>query len=131
MANRTFYPSQNYGHNRVYCEFLFQTNGASNPLLTTVDGADVVASLVRSGVGVIVVTLKDAYNKAIFASADLDDTPNDGAYATIKSVSNEGTNTPIAFTITTRAGATTTATDYTGRVCRISLAFRNSASGLK
>ncbi len=130
MANRTFYPSQSYGSSRVYAEFLFDTNNTSTPLTSTLDGGDVVASFNRTGVGVIVVTLKDAFNKVIALDASLDDTANDGAYATVGNVTNEGTSTPIVFTIRTRA-ATGTLTDYAARRVRVAIAFRNGNWGVK
>lgn len=130
MANRTFYPSQNYGSGRVYCEFNFLSNNTSSPVLTSVDGADVVASLSRSGAGVIVVTLKDAFNKVITASADLDDTANDGSYATIGGITNEGTATPLSFTVRTRVAAGTL-TDFTARKVYVVLSLRNGNWGVK
>jgi hypothetical protein len=132
----------NYGNGRVYLDFNFQTNNASSPLLSTVVGVTtgtatagqapppVVASITRTGVGVLVVQLSnaDTFNKVIYVSAELDDTPNDGAYCTCKAVTNEGTSTGIAFTISTRAGATTTLTDYTGRKVSVSAILRNTAA---
>ena len=81
MSNRTYYPSLSAGSSRVYAEFFFTLNNTSSPLLTTVDGADIVASFNRTGVGVIDVTLKDTFNKNIHASAEIDDT-GAGDYAT-------------------------------------------------
>ncbi len=130
MANRTFYPAFSYGSGRVYAEFCFDTNNTATPLLTTVDGADIVASFNRTGVGVIVVTLKDPFNKVLALDASLDDTANDGAYATVGNVTNEGTATPIAFTVRTRA-ASGTLTDYAARRVRVAVAFRNGNWGVK
>ena len=148
MDSRTLYPSQVYGLGRVFLDFSFLTNGNTSPLLSTVQGVTagsgtapplpVIASITRTGAGVLVVQLSSAekFNKVITAYVDLDDTPNDGAYATIKSVANEGSATAgIAFTITTRAGATTTATDFgtggTGaaRAVYVSLCLRNTTAG--
>jgi hypothetical protein len=129
MANRTYYPSTSAGSSRVYVEFLFALNNTSTPLLTTVDGADIVASFNRTGVGVIVVTLKDTFNKNIAATADIDDT-GAGDYATIGNFANEGTATPIQFTIRTRVAAGTL-TDFNGRICKVALAFRNGNWGVK
>lgn len=132
MANRTFYPSLSYGSSRVYLEFTFLTNNTSTPLLTTLDGAgiDTVLSFNRTGAGVIVVTLKDSFTKVIRASAELDDTANDGAYATVGNVTNEGTNSGIAFTIRTRATAGTL-TDYAARKCSVGLVLKNGNWGVK
>lgn len=130
MANRTFYPAFSYGSSRVYCEFLFDTNNTSSPLTSTFDGSDSVASISRSGVGVLLVTMKDSFNKVIALDASLDDSANDGAYATVGTVTNEGTSSPITFTIRTRA-ATGTLTDYAARRVRVAIAFRNGNWGVK
>lgn len=130
MANRTLYPSQSYGSGRVYAEFCFDTNNTSSPLMTSVDGADIVANLNRTGAGVIVVTLKDSFNKVIALDASLDDSADDGAFATVGTVTNEGTSSPITFTIRTRVVAGTK-TDFTGRRVRVSMALRNGNWGVK
>lgn len=133
--------AQNYGNARVYLEFLFQTNNTSSPLLSTVVGCTagtagagqapppVIASLTRTGVGVIDVQLSnaDTFNKVVFVSADLDDA-GAGDYATVGGVTNEGTTTGIKFTIRTRVAAGTL-TDFTGRTIRVSFCGRNTASG--
>lgn len=129
--DRSFYPSQTYGFARVYMEFFFLTNGSSSPVLSSTNlqgvGLDVVSSITRTGTGVLVVQLspRDHFFKVIYKTADLDDTPGDGAYATVGTVNNEGTSSGIQFTVTTRAAAGT-ATDYSARKCNVQLAFRNS-----
>ncbi len=128
MGNRGLYPAMSYGSSRQYIEFCFNTNNTSSPLLTTVDGADIVASFNRTGAGVIVVTLKDAFNKVVAADAFLDDTANDGAYATVGNITNEGNGSPIVFTIRTRAAAATL-TDYAARKVSVTLSVRNSKWG--
>ena len=128
---RTLYPSQSYGSGRVYLEFQFQANGASQPALSTVDGADAVASLNRTGAGVIVVTLKDSFNKVIYAGADIDDTLNDGAYATVSNVTNEGTSSALTFTIRTRNAAGTAADMAAARKIGVVLILRNGNWGTK
>lgn len=130
MANRAFYPSQSYGSSRVYAEFSFDTNNTSSPLMTTVDGADIIASLTRQSAGQILVTLKDTFNKVLALDASLDDTADDGAFATVGAVSNEGTSTPITFIIRTRVVAGTK-TDFTGRKVRVAIAMRNGNWGVK
>lgn len=131
MANRTLYPSQSYGSGRVYLEFQFQANGASQPALSAVDGSDAVASLNRTGVGVIVVTLKDSFNKVIYAGADIDDTLNDGAYATVSNVTNEGTSSALTFTVRTRNAAGTAADMAAARKIGVVLILRNGNWGTK
>ena len=130
MANRTFYPSFSYGSGRVFCDFAFNTNNTSSPLTSTLvgSGVDVISSLSRSGVGVIVVTLKDAFVKCIRASAELDDTANDGAYASVGTITNEGTSAGLTFTIRTRVAAGTL-TDFTARKCGVSLVLKNGNWG--
>lgn len=124
MANRTFYPSQSYGSGRVYLEVTFQTNNTSSPLASTIDGSDSLASLTRTGVGVIVAVLKDTFPTCVGASVELDDTADDGAYATSAvSVSAAGV---VTITIRTRAGATTTKTDYTARKVTLVAYLKNT-----
>jgi hypothetical protein len=129
MANRTFYPSMSYGSSRVYaeCELL----GAGAAALTIGQGANIIASIVRSGVGVFVVTLKDAFNRVIYKGAELDDTLNDGSYATCSDVTNEGTATPIVFTIRTRSASGAAADPAVGRRIGVTLAFRNGNWGVQ
>lgn len=122
--NRTFYPSVSAGANRVYMEFELLGAGAA-PLTMSTDAKNVVASITRSGVGIYVVTLKDAFNKVAFKSADMDDTANDGAYATVSDVTNEGTATPITFTIRTRTAGGAAAEAAASRRIGVSLSLRN------
>lgn len=134
-----------YGLGRVHMDFSFQTNAGSSPLLSTVVGLTsgtagagqapppVLTSLTRTGAGVIVVQFsqRETFNKVLTVFADLDDTTfNDGAYCSVRNVTNEGSSTAgIAFTITTRAAATAAATDYANRIIRCSVTFRNTAAG--
>lgn len=134
--------AQNYGLGRVYMEFLFQTNNTSSPLLSTVVGVTsgaavasqgpppVVASITRSGVGVLVVQFSsvDTFNKVLYAAAELDDTANDGAFATTGNITNEGSSSGIAFTIRTRAVGGVL-TDYAARTVRVAVCFRNTVAG--
>lgn len=132
MANRTFYPSFSYGSARVFLDFRFDCNGASSPTLASLQGVgvDTVASLNRTGAGVIVVTLKDAFPLVIRVDAILDDTANDGAYATVGNVTNEGTASGLTFTVRTRAAAGTL-TDFAARRCQVSAVLRNGGWGVK
>lgn len=124
MANRTLYPSLSFGAGRVYMDFEILGAGAAAPTLST-DAAQAVASISRSSAGVYVITLKDAYKKLIYKSADLDDTLNDGAYCTMSDTTNEGTSTPLTVTLRTRAAAGTLTDAAAGRRIGISLVFRN------
>ncbi len=127
MANRTFYPSAAAGApNRVYLDFELLGAGASALTLGS-DAAAWVASVSRSGVGVFVVTFKDAWSKVITKQAELDDTLNDGAYATVSDVTNEGTTSPLKITIRTRSAAGAAADPAAARKVGVSLALRNGA----
>ncbi len=124
MSDRTRYPSQSAAAARVYIEFELKGAGAA-VLTASKDAANVVASISRSGVGINVVTMKDAFNYVVFKSAEPDDTANDGAYATVSDVTNEGTATPLQFTIRTRAAAGTAADLAAGRRLGVNLCLRN------
>lgn len=126
MQNKTLYPAQSNGVNKVYLEFELLGAGAA-ALTIPADGSGVnwVQSVSRSGAGVFVVTMKDAWNKVIYKSAEQDDTLNDGAYATIGNVTNEGTGTPLTFTIRTRIAAGTAGDPAAARRVGVSLVLRN------
>jgi hypothetical protein len=141
MADRTFYPSYVYGFARVYLDFQFQANGASNPSLVfsgqsgtqTVFGigGDVLASITYSATGHYAVQLqpRDHYNKVIYKTADVDDTAADGAYACVGSVTNEGsTSLGIKYTINTYAAGGAAVQLAAARVLVSMVVFRNSAA---
>lgn len=132
MANRTFYPSFSYGSGRVFLDFSFDANGASSPALTSLRGVgvDTIASLNRTGAGVIVVTLKDAFPQVVRADAFLDDTANDGSFATLGNLTNEGTALGLSFTVRTRVVAGTL-TDFTARRVGCSVVLRNGSWGTR
>ena len=126
MANRNFYPSQSTGLNKVYMEFeLLGAGAAALTIPTAGGGSQWVQSVTRTSAGLFVVTLKDAWNKVLFKSVDLDDTLNDGAYATVGTVLNEGTATPLSFQIFTRIAAGTIGDPAAARRIGVSLVFRN------
>lgn len=122
--NRTLYPSQSAGPGRVYMEFELLGAGAAALTLST-DAANVVSGVTRSGVGIYVVTLKDSFNRCVFKAVDMDDTANDGAYATVSNVANEGTATPMTFTIRTRTAGGTAAEAAASRRIGVALVLRN------
>jgi hypothetical protein len=108
----------------------FELLGAGAAALTlSTDAAHAVASVSRSGTGVYVVTLKDAFTKVVFKDAEMDDTLNDGAYATVSDVTGEGTASPITFTIRTRAAAGTATEAASARRIGVRLALRNGSRG--
>lgn len=125
MANRTLYPSLSYGIGRVYISFELLGAGASAPTVS-VDAAQVVASISRSSAGVYVVTFKDAFPKIARKSVELDDTLNDGGYATCGSLVNEGTALPLKMTIYTRAAAGTATELALNRRMSVSLDIQNT-----
>ncbi len=83
MANRYLCPtSWSSGTDRVYMDFELLGAGAAALTIPSGGGGSAwVQSITRTSAGLFVVTLKDAWNKVLFKSADLDDTLNDGAYA--------------------------------------------------
>lgn len=124
MANRTWYPSYANGAARVFLSFELIGAGAAAPTLST-DAKQVVASVSRSGVGVYVITFKDSWGKVTRKSAELDDTLNDGGYATCGALANELTSSPLQMTVYTRAAAGTAAELASGRRMGVSLDVRN------
>lgn len=128
MSNRTLYPSQAFGANRKDMAFELLGGGAAANLTLSTDAKQCVASVSRSGTGVFVVTLKDAFVKCTFKSADLDDTANDGGYATCSDVTNEGTGSPLTFTIRVRAAAGTAADPALNRRIGVSLVFHDTVA---
>ena|SRR5882724_6993211 len=126
MANRTFYPAQSTGLDKVYMEFELLGAGASALTIPTGGaGAAWVNTVTRTSAGLFVVTLRDAWNKCLFKSVDMDDTLNDGAYATCGTVLNEGTATPLSFQIFTRIAAGTIGDPAAARRIGVSLVLRN------
>jgi hypothetical protein len=129
MANRSYYPSQGSGLNYVWLTFELAGAGASALTLPAGGGAaNVVSTVTRTSAGLFVVTLKDAWNKCLFKSADLDDTLNDGGYATVGTVLNEATATPLSFQIFVRAAAGTVADPAAARRIGVSLCMRNGVT---
>ncbi len=134
MANRTFYPSQSYGSSRVYLELQIVLAGAATSVaLTSVDGADAVASIAHvAGTNKWTLTLKDSFNKVIAHSAELKEVVAGGSgdFATVGNFVNEGTASPLVFSIYTFNAAGTAQNDSTKTVC-ITLALRNGNWGTK
>lgn len=131
MANRAFYPAQSFGSSRVYGEFEFQSN-SNNPVnQATITGSNMVASVARTAAGTFLVTLKDSFNRVVWKSAEVDDSANDGAYATTGIVTNEATATPIQFYVFTRAPDGTLEDLVQGRRVQVGMAFRNGNWGVQ
>lgn len=126
MANRTFYPSSTSGLNQVFLNFeLLGAGAAALTIPAAGAGAPWVNTVTRTSAGLFVVTLKDAWNKCLFKCADMDDTLNDGAYATCGTVLNEGTATPLSFQIFTRVASGTIGDPAAARRISVSLCLRN------
>ena len=129
MGNRTFYPSFASGLQRVFMEFELLGAGASALTIPTAGGGlPWVASISRSGVGVYVVTMKDAWNKVISKGCDLDDTLNDGGYCTMGNITNEGTATPLLFTVYVRTAGGVAADAAAARRIAVKLTLRNGVA---
>lgn len=125
--NRTAFPCKQSSPGTQEICFVFNTNNTSNPLTASFDGAkSFIASVVRNAAGKFTVTFTDAVQKVLWVSPELDDTANDGAYATVGNISNEASATPLSMVLYTRAGATTTATDYAARRVMLRVCVRNS-----
>lgn len=125
--NRTAFPTKQSSPGTQELCFIFNTNGASDPATSSFDGAkSFVASVKHTSTGKYTVTLADAQTKVLWAEAELDDTVDDGAYATLGGISNEGTATPTTLVINTRAGSTTTKTDYSARKVMLRLCLKNT-----
>lgn len=126
MANRTFYPSSTSGLGQVFLNFeLLGAGAAALTIPASGAGAPWVKSITRTSTGLFVVTLVDPWNKVLFKCADLDDTLNDGGYATVGTVLNEATATPLSFQIFVRAAAGSVADPAAARRLGVSLCLRN------
>ncbi len=92
LSNNTL---QTYGENPVIGAFRFTANGAAAPLTSTIVGdARLVASFTYAAVGIIQVTMPDAYNKVLYVAAQVDDAL--AANVTIKTeVVTEGSSNAV------------------------------------
>lgn len=98
--------AETYGISRSYTEFYITSNGSSSPTLATGNvatgagqnpvGSPLITAMSRSAQGVWLITFGIAMPDVLYASADMDDTANDGAYATIGSWANLGSAQPPA-----------------------------------
>lgn len=143
--NRNLDQSPNFGKGLVFAEVSFATNGTGQPAAASIRGAkdalDATTPLNRTGVGIIRVLLRDKVRYVVTKYTDMDDGlsgADDGAYATagpdvndpgLTTAPTTGGTTP-AFDVFTRAGATTTKTDFTGRRVNISMCLKNSTVGV-
>jgi len=105
-------PSFNEGEND--CEMSFLTNGTSDPLVSSIRGRRCVASITRVSAGKFLVTCTMQAVSIVASGPDLADDADDGAYATMGSVTGEASYSPISFFVFTRNSGGTK-TDFTGR----------------
>lgn len=133
MANRTFYPSVNYGFGRVYLDVRFTCAGASAPSTSTVVGSDSISSFAHTGgTNVITITFKDSFFKVVYAGADFVVAPSAGPYVSISSISNEGSASGLTVALATFNAAGTALNDAANTYqIGMSMALINSSSGMK
>jgi hypothetical protein len=134
--DRNLDQGRNVGKGLVYLDFSFLTNNTSNPLVSTFRGADStwVASVTYVSPGILLVTmsLNARCRYVVDKYVDLEDlnSSDDGSYATIGAVQNEGSSTAqMTFKIYTRVVAGTK-TDFTNRRVSVSMALKNSTVGI-
>lgn len=138
MATRNFKTdAKNYAQGLVYLDFSFNTNGASNPVITgassTLRGAvspqDIV-SITYAATGKYTILLSDKYRYVVGKSCDLEDVASpDGGYASIGNVTNEGSSTAGISVVVSTFVAAGTLTQFTGRRVSVSLCLKNSTVG--
>lgn len=129
MADRTFYPAQSFGISRVYLEFQYTAPGASTSATVSAGSPQgAIASIAHvGGTNICTVTLADKFNAVVAHSVDVrDDTPN-GAYASLGTVSNEGSSSAaISFKVAYWTAGGSASNDSTLVTC-VQLALRNTA----
>lgn len=135
MAGRQHFNDEKYATSgQVDISFSFLLNGTGAIATSSIRGEGILpgGSIVyASATGVYTVTLAQGeyYKYLITAKATLDDTANDGAYATIGGVTNEANGTtPIVFTLYTRAAGGTLA-NFTSRRCGVNIKAKNTLAG--
>lgn len=127
MANRSKFPAQSYGIGREYMAVQLTLGGAGQP--TVSQGGSVVASAKHvGGSNVVTVTLQDAFHTVVHTNPSVRDDSNNGAYATIGTVTGEKSTTPISFKLQTFAAGGGAAND-SSLVVSFFLCLRNSNVG--
>ena len=133
MADRNLESGKNFAKGQVYLDFSFLTNNTSSPLTTTFRGGkEAIATVTYSAVGILIVTLADKWRYVTAKAVDIEDlnSSDDGSYATIGAVQNEGSSTTApSFKVYTRVAAGTK-TDFTGRRVSFQLVLKNSTVGV-
>jgi hypothetical protein len=136
VRHSAYATSLSYGAERYYLEVTLAGAGANALTVQPFNdannppGSAEIASVSRSAQGIFVCTLFDAYFAVIYASADLDDTANDGSYATIGTWTNLQTSTPATFTLRTwNASGAAKIDPANGRAVRIAIAFKKTYTG--
>lgn len=92
--------------------FKFTAPGSSTSATLPTSPTNYVASIAHvGGTNVLTVTMVDAVQEVDFLSAEIRDNTPDGRYATVGTVSNEGTSTPVSFKIATYTAGGSAAND--------------------
>lgn len=101
-------------------------NDANNPPCA----AEILtANITRSGTGVFVVTLLDAYYAVAYAGADTDDSVGDGAYCNIGNWTNLQTSTAAQFTLRFYSATGVAADPASGRRIYVYVCFKKDPTG--
>ena len=127
--DRDLWPVRGPGNNVVPISFKFTLNGTGTIAASSFDGAVsfVVSVVYAASTGKYTVTMKDPVPQVIYADAAIDGgSAHDGAYGTCDAFQNEGTSSPLAFTLSTFSGGGAL-TNFTARICRVMLWVRNSS----
>ena len=128
-------PLLTYGASPEEIAFSFLGNGASTPLLTSVQGCALIASLTHVSTGIIAVTMTVPINLVIIPDGNIDELASpDSSWVTVGDFANEGTSTPLTFQVSVwTPGATYAqkplADPAVGRRVSVRLRVRRSAWG--
>lgn len=116
-------PSYNEGQNDAELSFL--TNGSSDPVVSSFRGRRCIASITRVSTGKYLVTCTMQVVSVVAPGPDLADDADDGAYASIGSITGEASSSPLSFFLFTRNSGGTK-TDFTGRRASAQLVVKTS-----
>jgi hypothetical protein len=130
---RTLLPHTAFGTGSVHGAIKITGGGAGVP--TVQEEANMLALSASvahvGGSNTITVTLRDPYPAVVYLSAEVRDDSNNGAYATVGTVTNEASTTdaPVSFNINTFSAGGSALNDTT-LVIMVWLGFRNSNNTL-
>lgn len=125
MADRSFYPGYQYGRERVDLAVSFTAPGAGGSVTAIDDDGKAIATITHTGgTAILVVTLKDKFNKVMHAHAEVHAT--DGKRASIDTIANEGSATLApTFNIRTWTAAGVASNDNADRIT-LRMTLRNT-----